>query len=103
MVNAPLPLDFGFFAGIAGAFVCVSVILDVAIFVKFNDFAGGGGFDSVIVGGGFVGTGFGVGVAGGSRLVPTFVPTMTSGLDSMTSGGVGGGRLVLTVGGGASG
>ena len=116
IVNAPLPLNLGFPVGVAGAFVCVSAILSGAVFVRvalvrFNDSAGGGGFDSVIVGdgfvsgklvsGGFVSTG--LDWVGGSRLVPTFVPTMTSGRASTTGGGGGGDGLVLTVGGGAGG
>lgn len=111
MVNAPLLLNLGFSAGVTGAFVCVSVILSGAVFVRvvfvgFNDSAGGGGFDSVVVGGGLVSGGFvsiGLVLVGGSRLVPTFVPTMTSGGASTTGGGGGGDGLVLTVVVGAGG
>ena len=116
IVNAPLLLNLGFSVGVAGAFVCVSAILSGAVFVRatfvgFNDSAGGGGFDSIVVGGGFVvgglvGGGFvstGLDWVGGSRLVPMFVPTMTSGGASTTDGGDGGDGLVLTVGGGAGG
>ena len=108
IISAPLPLDFGFSVGVADAFVCASAILSGAVFVGavfvgFNDSAEGGGFDSVVAGGGFVGGGFastGFEMVGGSRLVPTFVPTMTSGRASTTGGGDG---LVLIVGGGAGG
>ena len=115
IVNAPVPLNLGFSVGVAGAFVFASAILGGAVFVRatfvgFNDSAGGGGFDFVVVGGGLVSGGLvsggfvntGLDWVGGIRLVPTFVPTMTSGGASTTGGG-GGGGLVLTVGGGAGG
>lgn len=111
IINAPLPLNLGFSVSVAGAFVCVSAILSGAVFVRtafvgFNDFVGEGGLDSVVVGGRLVNDGFasiGFDWVGGIRLVPTFVPTITSGGASTTGGGGGGDGLVLTVGGGAGG
>ena len=112
IVNAPLPLNLEFSVGVASAFVCVPAILSGAVFVRaafvrFNDSAGGGGFDSVIGGDGFVSgklvsgrfVSTGLDWVGGSRLVPTFVPTMTSGRASTTGGGGCGAGLFLTVGG----
>ena len=70
-------------------------------FVRLADAADIGGFDAVIVCGGFVICGGLVGadliVVRESRLVPTFVPTMTKGGAVMTTVRVGGGSgLVLT-------
>ena len=110
IVNAPLPLNLEFAVGVVGAFVCVFAIFSGAIFVRaafvgFNNFTGGGGFDSVVgdgwFGDGFVGTSFDW--VGGSKWVPTFVPTITSGGVSTTGDGGGGDGLFLTVVGGAGG
>ena len=99
MVNAlPPGLEFSF--GVAGVFVCISGVFGGVTFVRtmfvgLADTAGGGGFDAVVVVcGGLVGAG--LDVVRESKLVPTFVPTMTSGGVVMTGrSGVGGG-LVLT-------
>jgi hypothetical protein len=94
MANAPLPLNLEFSFAIAGVFVCVSgvfggVALVRAMFVGLDDSGGGGGFETVVVGGGLVG--IDLNAAGGSRLVLTLVPIMTSGGTLMAGGGVGSG------------
>ena len=90
VVNAPPPPGLEFSTGFAGAFVGGSVIFGGTMFVGLANTAGGGGFDAVVIGGGLVGVG--LNLVRESRLVPTFVPTITSG--AMTIGRCGG--LVLT-------
>ena len=99
MVNAPPPPGLGFSFDVASVFVCVSgvfggVAFVRTMFVRPADTAGGGGFDVVVVCGGLVGAG--LKVVRESKLVPTFVPTMTSGGAVTTGRGEGGGGLVLT-------
>lgn len=99
MVNALPPLDLEFSFDIAGVFVCIlgvfgGVAFVRTMFVRLADTAGRGGFDATVCGG-LVGVG--LNVVRESRLVPTFVPTITSGGAVMTTGrGLGGGGLVLT-------
>jgi hypothetical protein len=62
-------------------------------FVRLADTAGRGGFDVIVVCGGWVVAG--LNVVRECRLVPTFVPTMTSGGAVTTGRGGGGGGLVL--------
>ena len=98
IINAPLPPNLESSAGVAGVFVCISGVFGGVAFVRMMfvglaDTAGGGGFDAVIICGGLVGAG--LNVVRESRLVPTFVPTMTSGGAVTTGRGGGGGGLVV--------
>ena len=106
MVNALPPFGLELSTGFASAFVCTSGVVGGmafvrTMFVRPADTAGGGGFDAVVICGRFVVcgglVGGGLNVVRESRLVPTFVPTMTSGGAVMTTGrGWDGGGLVLT-------
>ena len=105
MVNAPPLLGLEFSFDVASVFVCISgvfggVAFVRTMFVRLADTVGGGGFDAVVVCGRFVVcgglVGGGLNVVRESRLVPTFVPTMTSGGAVAIGCGEGGGGLVLT-------
>src|SRR5579859_1517213 len=93
MASAPLRLKPEFSPVGAGALVCVSAIFGGAAFVGLalvgpGGASTGGGFDATLAGAGLVKTER-AGIAG-SRLVPTFVPIITSGGVVMTGDGGGG-------------